>query len=165
MNIKSTLEDNYALIWREFLELQIQRSSDAVKLFGSANSYLVLQVIAWHNFLIVTKSFNKKDRASLVNKWLKTNNSKNNKYILTYTLISELTGLHLETVRRHVKRLEKLEWVKYSKANGVEYAANKENNKTLTEEFNPKETNLVLNFLEFIDKIKNKNNLENNKYD
>ena len=56
MNIKSTLEDNYSLIWREFLELQIQRSSDAVKLFGNANSYLVLQVIAWHNFLIVTKS-------------------------------------------------------------------------------------------------------------
>ena len=156
MNIKSKLEDNYALIWREFLELQIQRSSDAVKLFGSANSYLVLQVIAWHNFLIVTKSFNKKDRASLVNKWLKTNNSKNNKYILTYTLISELTGLHLETVRRHVKRLEKLEWVKYSKDNGVEYSANEENNKILTEEFNPKETTLVLNFLEFIDKIKDK---------
>ena len=87
------------------------------------------------------------------------------KYILTYTLISELTGLHLETVRRHVKRLEKLEWVKYSKVNGVEYAANKENNKILTEEFNPKETNLVLNFLEFIDNIKNKKNLENNKYD
>ena len=32
-NIKSKLEDNYALIWREFLELQIQRFSDAVKLF------------------------------------------------------------------------------------------------------------------------------------
>ena len=132
MNIKSTLEDNYSLIWREFLELQIQRSSDAVKLFGNANSYLVLQVIAWHNFLIVTKSFSKKDRASLVSKWLKNNKSKNNKYILTYTLISELTGLHLETVRRHVKRLEKLKWVKYSKVNGVEYSANEENNKILT---------------------------------
>ena len=142
------------MVWREFLELQIKRSSDAVKLFGSANSYLVLQVIAWHNFLIITKGFNKKDRASLVNKWLKSNNSKNNKYKLTYTLISELTGLHLETVRRHVKRLENLKWVKYSKTNGVEYSANEENNIILTQEFNPKETTLVLNFLEFIDKIK-----------
>ena len=26
MNIKNTLEDNYALVWREFLELQIKRS-------------------------------------------------------------------------------------------------------------------------------------------
>ena len=115
MTVKNILEENYSLIWREFLELQIQRSCDAVKLFGSANSYLVLQVIAWHNFLIVTKSFDKKDRASLVNKWIKPNSNKNNKYILTYTLISELTGLHLETVRRHVKKLERLKWVTYTK--------------------------------------------------
>ena len=83
---------------------------------GSANSYLVLQVIAWHNFLIVTNSFNKLDRTSLVKNWLKENESNHsNKYILTYTLISELAGLHLETVRRHVKRLEKLNWVKVLK--------------------------------------------------
>ena len=152
---RNLLENNYASIWREFLELQIQRSCDAVKLFGSANSYLVLQVIAWHNFLVVTKSFNKKDRNSLINKWLENDGFKVNKYILTYTLISELTGLHLETVRRHVKRLEKLEGVKYTKEKGVEYFANKENNRILTEEFNPKETTLVLNFLNFIDKVKN----------
>ena len=153
MTIKNKLEANYSLIWREFLELQIQRSCDAVKLFGSANTYLVMQVIAWHNFLIVTNSFNKKDRTSLVNKWLDAEKS-DNKYILTYTLISELTGLHLETVRRHVKKLETLKWVRYSKDVGVEYSASDENNKVLAEEFNPKETNLVLNFLEFIDKIK-----------
>ena len=153
MTIKNKLEANYSLIWREFLELQIQRSCDAVKLFGSANTYLVIQVIAWHNFLIVTNSFNKKDRASLVNKWLDSEKS-DNKYILTYTLISELTGLHLETVRRHVKKLETLKWVRYSKDAGVEYYASDENNKVLAEEFNPKETNLVVNFLEFIDKIK-----------
>ena len=153
MTIKNKLEANYSLIWREFLELQIQRSCDAVKLFGSANTYLVIQVIAWHNFLIVTNSFNKKDRTSLVNKWLDTEKG-DNRYILTYTLISELTGLHLETVRRHVKKLETLKWVRYSKATGVEYYASDENNKVLAEEFNPKETNLVLNFLEFIDKIK-----------
>ena len=153
MTIKNKLEANYSLIWREFLELQIQRSSDAVKLFGNANTYLVIQVIAWHNFLIVTNSFNKKDRTSLVNKWLDAEKS-DNKYILTYTLISELTGLHLETVRRHVKKLETLKWVRYSKDAGVEYSASDKNNKVLAEEFNPKETNLVLNFLEFIDKIK-----------
>tara|TARA_B100000073_G_scaffold318945_1_gene297458 strand:- start:330 stop:818 length:489 start_codon:yes stop_codon:yes gene_type:complete len=154
-DIRKLLENNYSTIWREFLELQIKRSCEAVKIFGSANSYLVLQVIAWHNFLVVTKSFNKKDRDSLVNKWLENDGFKVNKYILTYTLISELTGLHLETVRRHVKKLEKLEWVKYTKEKGVEYFANKENNRILTEEFNPNETTLVLNFLNFIDKIKN----------
>ncbi len=154
MDTKNILEQNYSLIWREFLQLQIQRSCDAVKLFGSSNSYLVIQVICWHNFLVITNSFNKKDRTSLVSKWIKTTNSKNNKYILTYTLISELTGLHLETVRRHVKKLEKLEWVKYSRKKGVEYLASEKNNKILTEEFNPKETKLVLDFLDFIDKLK-----------
>ena len=72
------------------------------KLFGSANSYLVLQVIAWHNFLVVTNLLIKKIGHSLVNKWLENNDVKANNYILTYTLISELTGLHLETVRRHM---------------------------------------------------------------
>ncbi len=155
MNTKETLEANYASIWREFLELNIQRSHDAVLMTGSANSYLVLQVIAWHNFLIVTNSFNVRDRTSLAKNWLKKNESNHsNKYILTYTLISELAGLHLETVRRHVKRLEKLNWVRYSRKNGVEFHANEENNKFLTEVFNPKETKLVLSFLENIAKMK-----------
>ena len=160
MNTKETLEANYASIWREFLELNIQRSHDAVLMTGSANSYLVLQVIAWHNFLIVTNSFNVRDRTSLAKNWLKKNESNHsNKYILTYTLISELAGLHLETVRRHVKRLEKLNWVRYSRKNGVEFHANEENNKFLTEVFNPKETKLVLSFLENVIRMKKNNNL------
>ncbi len=159
MDTKEILEANYAPIWREFLELNIQRSCDAVQMTGSANSYLVLQVVAWHNFLIVTNSFNERDRTSLVKNWLKENVSNHsNKYVLTYTLISELTGLHLETVRRHVKRLEKLNWVRYTKENGVEFHANEENNKILTENFNPKETKLVLSFLENVAKMKNNNN-------
>ncbi|MEC8099889.1 MAG: replication/maintenance protein RepL [Pseudomonadota bacterium] len=159
MNTKETLEANYAPIWREFLELNIQRSHDAVQMTGSANSYLVLQVIAWHNLLIVTNSFNKFDRSSLVKNWLKENVSNYSyKYILTYTLISELTGLHLETVRRHVKKLEKLNWVKYTKKNGVEFHANEENNKFLTEVFNPKETKLVLSFLENVARMEKNNN-------
>ena len=36
----------------------------------------------------------------------------------------------------------------------------KKNNKILTEEFNPKETTFSIKFLEFIDKIKDKNKLE-----
>ena len=159
MNTKETLEANYASIWREFLELNIQRSHDAVLMTGSANSYLVLQVIAWHNFLIVTNSFNESDRISLVKNWLKKNESNHsNKYRLTYTLISELAGLHLETVRRHVKRLEKLNWVRYSRKNGVEFHANEENNKFLTEVFNPKETKLVLSFLENVARMEKNNN-------
>ena len=158
-DIKSVLEDNYELIWKEFLELQIKRSCEAVKLFGNANSYLVLQVIAWHNFLIITDRIEKKDRTNILENWLnnKSSLSIKKKYILTYTLISELTGLHLETVRRHVKRLQKLKWVHYSKDNGVEFKANKENNRKLAHEFNANETNLVLSFLKKVNNIYKKN--------
>ena len=153
--VKEILENNYNLIWKDFLELQIKRSSEAVKLVGNANSYLVLQVIAWHNFLIVTENISRPDRSNIVNKWMKENLSKkNNRYKLTYTLISELTSLHLETVRRHVKKLEKLEWVKYSKDKGVEFNASEANNEKLTNDFNITETNLVLNFLNNVDKIR-----------
>ena len=154
-DLKSILENNYELIWREFLELQIKRSAEAVKLVGNANSYLVLQVVAWHNFLIVTKNLKSTDRSNIVKKWTKDNvYKKANKYKLTYTLIAELTNLNLETVRRHVKRLEELKWVKYSKAKGVEFEASEKNNKKLTDEFNISETNLVLNFLEKVNNIK-----------
>jgi len=43
---------------------------------------------------------------------------------------------------------------RYSRKNGVEFHANEENNKFLTEVFNPKETKLVLSFLENIAKMK-----------
>ena len=41
--------------------------------------------------------------------------------VLTYSLISLLTSLSIETVRRHVKKLEDNKWVYYSKKEGVKY--------------------------------------------
>ncbi len=158
MNTKIIIRENYDLVWRNFLQLEIKRSCEAVKLLGSANSYLVLQVIAWHNFLLITDSIKEHDRDKIVEKWLKKSSKRKKKYILTYTLISELTGLPLETVRRHVKKLTKKKWVKYSKKTGVEFDASEENNKKLTDNFNNKETNLVLDFLEYINRLTKKYN-------
>ena len=158
MNTKIIIRENYDLVWRNFLQLEIKRSCEAVKLLGSANSYLVLQVIAWHNFLLITDSIKEHNRDKIVEKWLKKSSKRKKKYILTYTLISELTGLPLETVRRHVKKLTKKKWVKYSKKTGVEFDASKENNKKLTDNFNNKETNLVLDFLEYINRLTKKYN-------
>ena len=158
MNTEIIIRENYDLVWRNFLQLEIKRSCEAVKLLGSANSYLVLQVIAWHNFLLITDSIKEHDRDKIVEKWLKKSSKRKKKYILTYTLISELTGLPLETVRRHVKKLTKKKWVKYSKKTGVEFDASEENNKKLTDNFNNKETNLVLDFLEYINRLTKKYN-------
>ena len=56
-----------------------------------------------------------------------------------------------------MKRLQKLKWVHYSKDNGVEFKANKENNRKLAHEFNANETNLVLSFLKKVNNIYKKN--------
>ena len=72
---------------------------------------------------------------------------------MTYTLISELTALPLETVRRNVKKLIEKKWVKYSKNKGVEFHASQANNKKLTEEFNVLETSLVVDFISKVNLI------------
>ena len=56
-----------------------------------------------------------------------------------------------------MKRLQKLKWVHYSKDNGVEFKANKENNRKLAHEFNANETNLVLSFFKKVNNIYKKN--------
>ena len=157
-NTENILKENYDLIWKKFLQLEIKRSCEAVKLAGSANLYLILQVIAWHNFLLVTDETDTHSRIDIFDKWVKKKLSKNKKYILTYTLISELTALPLETVRRNVKKLIEKKWVKYSKNNGVEFHASQTNNKKLTEEFNVLETSLVIDFISKVNLIQKNNN-------
>ena len=159
-NTENILKENYDLIWKKFLQLEIKRSSEAIKLVGSANLYLILQVVAWHNFLLVTDETDTHSRIAIFDKWIKKNKlSKNKKYILTYTLISELTALPLETVRMNVKKLIEKKWVKYSKNMGVEYYASQSNNKKLTEEFNVLETSLVIDFISKVNLIQKSNNL------
>ena len=72
--------------------------------------------------------------------------------MLTYTLISELTSLSIETVRRQVKKLQSNKWVSYSKKEGVKYNPSDDNNKFLTDNFNVSEVENLGNFLDIIDK-------------
>ena len=106
-DIKSVLEDNYELIWKEFLELQIKRSCEAVKLFGNANSYLVLQVIAWHNFLIITDRIEKKDRTNILENWLNNKSSLSKKKKIYFDLHFDF-GAHRPTFRNCKKTCEKI---------------------------------------------------------
>ena len=72
----------------------------------------------------------------------------------SYTLISELTSLSIETVRRQVKKLEQNNWVSYSKKEGVKYSASEENNKYLADTFNVKEVQNFGKLLDLIEKNK-----------
>ena len=147
------LKDNFLSVWHHFLLFEIERSRAGVKAWGNANGYLVFQVIAWHYVVILSANSNTKFRDDAVQLWLKFSRSgfKTNT-VLTYTLISELTSLSIETVRRQVKKLQSNKWVSYSKKEGVKYNPSDDNNKFLTDNFNVSEVENLGNFLDIIDK-------------
>ena len=149
------LQNNFLSVWHHFLLFEIERSKVAVKAWGNANGYLVFQVIAWHHVVILTAKSDSKfrdDAVQLWNKYSKTGFETNT--VLTYTLISELTSLSIETVRRQVKKLEDNNWVSYSKKNGVILNPSKENNDYLTNTFNKKVVDNLGDFLDLIVKRK-----------
>ncbi len=155
MGIKGNefLRNNFLSVWHHFLLFEIERSRAGVKAWGNANGYLVFQVIAWHYVVILTANSDTKFRDDAIKLWLKFS-----KYgfetntVLTYTLISELTSLSIETVRRQVKKLQSNNWVSYSKKEGVKFNPSDENNKFLTDNFNLSEVENLGNFLDIIEK-------------
>ena len=154
------LQNNFLSVWHHFLLFEIERSKAAVKAWGNANGYLVFQVIAWHHVVILTAKSDSKFRDDAVQLWYKYSKTGfETNSILTYTLISEWTLLSIETVRRQVKKLEDNNWVSYSKKNGVILNPSKENNDYLTNTFNKKVVDNLVDFLDLI--VKRKFNLSN----
>ena len=155
MDHASLIQNKFSSIWPHFLLFEIMRSKNATKAWGSANGYLIFQVIAWHHVLILTASMNSKLRNEAVDLWYKLSKiGFETSSILTYTLVSELTSLSVETVRRQVKKLEQNNWVLYSKKEGIKYSPSEENNKYLADTFNVKEVQNFGKLLDFIEKNK-----------
>ena len=147
------LKNNFLSVWHHFLLFEIERSRAGVKAWGNANGYLVFQVIAWHHVVILSANLDTKFRDDAVQLWLKFSRSGfETNTVLTYTLISELTSLSIETVRRQVKKLQSNKWVSYSKKEGVKYNPSDDNNKFLTDNFNVSEVENLGNFLDIIEK-------------
>ena len=147
------LQQNFVAIWHHFLSFEINRSKFAVETWGSGNAYLIFQVIAWHHILVMTDEAESQKRDDAVELWFKlTKTGFKTHTVLTYSLISSLTSLSIETVRRHVKKLEKNYWVTYSKKEGVKFSPSEENNKFLAEVFNIREVIDLGRFLDIIEK-------------
>ena len=153
------LKDNFLSVWHHFLSFEISRSRTAVMVWGSANGYLVFQVICWHYILILTSTTDTKVRDQAVELWYKYSKTGfDTSTVLTYSLIAELTNLSIETVRRQVKKLEITNWVTYSKNKGVKLNASQKNNEYLANVFNVKEVQNLGKFMDVICKeLKNKN--------
>ena len=155
--MQSFLKENFLSVWHHFLFFEINRSREAVNAWGSANGYLVFQVVCWHYVLVLTAGTDIKLRDEAVELWYKfSKEGFQTNTVLTYTLISQLTSLSIETVRRQVKKLEITNWVTYSKKTGVKLQPSEENNKYLADNFNVKEVTNLANFLNIIEKRKNK---------
>jgi len=155
MDHTSLIQNKFSNIWPHFLLFEIRRSKAGVKAWGSANGYLIFQVIAWHHILILTVNMNSELRDEALDLWYKFSKTGfESNSALSYTLISELTSLSIETVRRQVKKLEQNNWVSYSKKEGVKYSASEENNKYLADTFNVKEIQNFGKLLNVIEKYK-----------
>ena len=153
--MESFIQQNFVSVWHHFLSFEINRSKLAVENFGSANAYLIFQVIAWHHILVMMDKSEAKVREEAVELWFKlTETGFKTRNVLTYSLISSLTSLSIETVRRQVKKLEKNNWVFYSKKEGVKFSPSEENNKFLADVFNVKEVEDLGRFLDVIEKQK-----------
>ena len=153
---KSLIENNFSEIWFQFLYFEVMRSRDCVRFMkNNPNGYLILQVISWHHGLVLLSENKNQDRKNFVKSWEGSSKSKTkpNKK-LTYSLVSELTGLSIETIRRQVKKLINERWVTYSKKEGIIYMPHIDKAKEMTEYLNPKEIDRFVNLLSNIDKIR-----------
>ena len=153
---KNLIENNFSEIWFQFLYFEVMRSRDCVRFMrNNPNGYLILQVISWHHGLVLLSENKSQDRKNFVKSWEGSAKSKakpNKK--LTYSLVSELTGLSIETIRRQVKKLIGDGWVSYTKKEGIIYKPNINKAKEMTEYLNPKEIDRFVNLLSNIDKIR-----------
>ena len=145
------LEDNFLKVWHHFLSFEIERSKAAVKAWGSANGYLVFQVICWHHILVITYLNEPKLRSEAIKLWLKISKAElESSTVLTYSLIAELTSLSIETVRRQVRKLEENNWVSYSKKKGVILSSSDKNIEYLVNTFNKKEVKNLGRFMDVV---------------
>ena len=112
-------------------------------------------MISWHHGLVLLSENKNQDRKNFVKSWEGSSKSKTkpNKK-LTYSLVSELTGLSIETIRRQVKKLINERWVTYTKKEGIIYMPHIDKAKEMTENLNPKEIDRFVNLLSNIDKIR-----------
>ena len=118
---KSLIENNFSEIWFQFLYFEVMRSRDCVRFMrNNPNGYLILQVISWHHGLVLLSENKNQNRKNFVKSWEGNTKSKTkpNKK-LTYSLVSELTGLSIETIRRQVKKIINEKWVYYTKKEGI----------------------------------------------
>ena len=158
VNVDKILEENFALIWPEFLMLMISRTRVLNQVLGNPSDAIIIQVVCWHHFLstIIEKDEQGGTFDDAFQAWhdgLIRDDSETRDKRLTITAISLSTALPFETVRRRVKNLCETGWLQIGDDGGVNYAPTPENNRKIVEDINKEERKLLLQFLSKFSKL------------
>ena len=124
---------NFGSIWERFLNFEINRSREAIKYFGNANSYFILQTIAWHNIHIIQNEEGSTNYLGLKKQWgeshLEFQQPIPNK--LSILTVSQISGLDKETCRRTIKKLVSDGWITYTRSEGIRYYPTEKKNQLM----------------------------------
>ena len=149
------IKKNFLPLWTDFLDFEVQRSLKCIKMFESPNAYIIMQIICWNQQLSIIKRSKYMEREEVRSQWFEDAKYGNDdKKKLSYSLVSELSGLSVETIRRHVKKMIDKGWVTYSKRDGIEFRATEENMKDLADNLNVQEVDLLSRFLSKVERLK-----------
>lgn len=126
---EENLKSAFGAIWWRFLEFEITRSKLMCEVAENPLTALILQVVAYHNLTLVQSAMKGQTYSEIRSAWelgdealLSSLSQK-----LSFSAISDITGIDKETVRRSVKKLEERGWVVIDQENGIRYSPTKEN--------------------------------------
>ena len=117
----------------------------------------IIQIVCWHHLTsLLSDNLNNQDveYIKVLDYWNNSFGENFSSKKLTLTLLSELSGIPLETVRRRVIQLERKNWIKYNAKTGVIYSPNEKNNKLIVEIIHEKEKDLQVIYLNSFEKSK-----------
>jgi len=154
---KEFIDQNFSTIHLCFLQTIVFRQTIINKKLGGAIDSCILQIVCWHHLTSLLSDNLKNQRTEYeeaVEHWNKSLGINFSSKKLTLTLLSDLSAIPLETVRRRVMHLEKKKWVKYSPNTGVIYSPSEENNNLIIE-INQNEKEFQANYLNVYEKARN----------
>ena len=109
VKFEAALEANFIEFWPRFLALNIFRNKKMVQLAGSGVNAMVMQVVYWHELMILKEgdmgqSYD--EAVALIQEFGSVEDMENFKAKkLTVSLISEMISVPYETTRRHITEL------------------------------------------------------------
>ena len=146
--VDNKLQNNFADFWIKILTHNVLRTQIISKELGPLDG-LIMQVIAWHHYLATISEVTKNDQTfdTAFSLWHEKKSKVINNKKLTISLVSELTGIPFETTRRKIYKLQKKEWLFFSKQNGIVYNPDSQCNDKILNVIHPIEKNLLKEFL------------------